>query len=152
MRLGFTAGASQTDYGYTGEYTANDLVYLRARHYSPTMGRFFTRDPFAGNVAYPASLNPYTYAYNNPTLYTDPRGDYVEPATFLLFYLPLLLALTAGGADLYYQLDRNNGNWECVDWGEVAMYAGGAAVAGLLVGVSVYAITASRTGSSILPR
>ncbi len=43
------SGASQTDYGYTGEYQANDLVYLRARHYAPSMGRFLSRDTWGGN-------------------------------------------------------------------------------------------------------
>ena len=33
-------GASQTGYGYTGEYASNEMVYLRARMYSPTRGRF----------------------------------------------------------------------------------------------------------------
>jgi len=28
-------GASQTDYGFTGEFTSNELVYLRARQYVP---------------------------------------------------------------------------------------------------------------------
>ena len=43
-----TSGASGTPYGYTGEYTTNDLVYLRARHYDPAMGRFLTRDTWGG--------------------------------------------------------------------------------------------------------
>ncbi len=44
-----TSGASETPYGYTGEYTTNDLVYLRARHYDPALRRFLTRDTWEGD-------------------------------------------------------------------------------------------------------
>ena len=133
----------QTSYGFTSEFTdPNGLIYLRARHYAPGLGRFITPDPFAGNVSYPASLNPYTYGYNNPVRYTDPSGECVDPVTFAIC-LTVLLAVTAGGADLYYQLQQNNGNWDCVDWGEVALWATGGAVAGLLVAVALPVILAS---------
>jgi RHS repeat-associated protein len=138
-----SAGSAQTSYGFTGEFTdASGLVNLRARYYSPQTGRFFTPDPFGGNVVYPASLNPYTYGYDNPVLYTDPSGECVDPLSFAIC-LSILLAATAGGADLYYQLHQNNGNLDCVDWGEVAMFAGGAGVAGLIVGLSVPVILVS---------
>lgn len=54
-----TQGSSQTAYGYSSEYTSNDLVYLRARHYTPELGRFFTPDPFPGYLDLPQSQNPY---------------------------------------------------------------------------------------------
>jgi RHS repeat-associated protein len=38
-----------TRFGFAGEYTdANGLVFLRARYYSPEMGRFFQRDTWGG--------------------------------------------------------------------------------------------------------
>src|SRR6266540_3392491 len=41
-----TTGSAVTRLGYTGELTgvADGTVYLRARHYSPTLGRFLQRD------------------------------------------------------------------------------------------------------------
>jgi RHS repeat-associated protein len=39
-----STGASSSGYGFTNEYQQDGLVYLRARHYAPGMGRFLTRD------------------------------------------------------------------------------------------------------------
>ncbi len=65
-------------YGYTavflGDY--NDLVYLRARHYAPGMGRFLTRDTWDGDDNNPISFNFWNYAYSNPTNLTDPTGNF----------------------------------------------------------------------------
>jgi RHS repeat-associated protein len=69
-----TAGPSQTDYGYTGEFTADDMVYLRARQYTPGMGRFLTRDTWGGDANSPLSLNRWNYGDGNPINRTDPTG------------------------------------------------------------------------------
>jgi RHS repeat-associated protein len=69
-----TAGPSQTDYGYTGEFTANDMVYLRARQYAPGMGRFLTRDTWSGDVDNPLSMNRWGYVEGNPVNLSDPSG------------------------------------------------------------------------------
>jgi RHS repeat-associated protein len=69
-----TAGAAQTGYGYTNEYTSQGLVNLRSRLYSPSTGRFLTKDTWHGNYNYPQSLNPWNYGYNNPVKYADPSG------------------------------------------------------------------------------
>lgn len=72
------SGQSDSSYGYAGERTdASGLQYLRARYYSPSQGRFFTKDPFPGIMTQPASLTPYTYALNNPVLYSDPSGKFI---------------------------------------------------------------------------
>jgi len=138
-------GASQTNYGFTGEFTdPNGLVYLRARHYSPNMGRFFTHDPFPGYIDLPQSQNPYSYVINNPVLYTDPSGNCFSGAIIdTILCATVGIALISGAGDLFYQLNKNNNNWECVDWGEVALWTGGGAVAGLLVGITVAAILVS---------
>ncbi|HEV7214109.1 MAG TPA: RHS repeat-associated core domain-containing protein, partial [Chloroflexota bacterium] len=47
---------------------------FRARSYAPALGRFMTRDPVAGNLADPLSLNRYSYVRNDPTRLTDPSG------------------------------------------------------------------------------
>ncbi len=61
-------------YGYTGrEYDSQvDLIYMRARYYDPSIGRFLSRDPL-GMAQGP---NLYTYAGNNPTSRTDPAGTW----------------------------------------------------------------------------
>ena len=65
---------------YCGEYydKESDTIYLRARYYSPTTGRFISRDSDPGTSADPLSLNLYTYCHNNPVLYTDPSGHSIK--------------------------------------------------------------------------
>jgi RHS repeat-associated protein len=50
------------------------LLYLRARYYQPETGRFITKDPWAGNVRRPGTLNRYVYVGNNPVNLADPGG------------------------------------------------------------------------------
>jgi RHS repeat-associated protein len=70
-------GTSQTSYGYTGEDLdrTTGMVYLRARYYSPNMGRFITRDNWTGNYQQPMSYNGWLYGYGNPINYTDLSGE-----------------------------------------------------------------------------
>ncbi|MCO5212155.1 MAG: RHS repeat-associated core domain-containing protein [Caldilinea sp.] len=72
----FVAGTGVSRLGYTGELqdVASGLVYLRARHYHPVMGRFLQRDTFDGFGQRPQSLNRYSYAVNNPIRFSDPSG------------------------------------------------------------------------------
>ncbi|MDD2870417.1 MAG: RHS repeat-associated core domain-containing protein [Candidatus Gracilibacteria bacterium] len=57
---------------YTGrEYDAElKLYYLRARYYSPDLGRFISRDPI--DVA--DDVNLYAYVGNNGVMFVDRRG------------------------------------------------------------------------------
>ena len=67
---------SATDYLYTGEqHDANaGFYYLRARYYSPGVGRFITRDTYQGSQHDPGSLHKYLYANANPLDNIDPSG------------------------------------------------------------------------------
>jgi RHS repeat-associated protein len=57
---------------YPGQYFDDEtgLHYNRFRYYSPSLGRYITRDP----VTYFAGLNFYTYVHNDPINATDPLG------------------------------------------------------------------------------
>jgi RHS repeat-associated protein len=72
----YTTGASQTEFGFTGEQydTYIKLIYLRSRHYSPADGRFTSRDTWSGDVKRPLSLNRWMYVEGNPVNFTDPSG------------------------------------------------------------------------------
>lgn len=62
-------------FGYTGEWTdPTGHVYLRARVYQPTTGRFLTRDPIQPNHLGTQGWNHYTYTSNNPVTLADPSG------------------------------------------------------------------------------
>lgn len=62
-------------FGFTGREldAETGLYYYRARYYDPTMGRFITKDPLQPVEG--GSINPYTYANNNPVNYVDPDGE-----------------------------------------------------------------------------
>ena len=52
----------------------SQLDYMHARYTSPILGRFLTVDPIGGFARQPSSLNRYSYVFNRPTTFTDPRG------------------------------------------------------------------------------
>jgi len=63
------SGVATTSLGFTGEQTdSNGFVFLRARYYNPSQGRFFQTDPSR------QEQNPYQYAAGNPVLFVDPLG------------------------------------------------------------------------------
>jgi RHS repeat-associated protein len=68
------APAVENDLGFTGrEYSpSTGLLYLRARYYSPRLGRFISEDPigFAGR-----DINTYRYAQNSPLNLFDLNGE-----------------------------------------------------------------------------
>lgn len=63
------------DRGFLGkvEDDASDLVALDHRYYDASLGRFINVDPLAV-LDRPQTLNPYSYAANNPISYADPTG------------------------------------------------------------------------------
>ena len=65
---------------YCGEYYDKETatVYLRARYYNPSTGRFISRDSVTGDINDPLSLNLYTYCHNNPLLNFDPSGNSIR--------------------------------------------------------------------------
>jgi RHS repeat-associated protein len=76
----FGATLNQTNtfansFQFAGEQRdGTNLDYLRARYYDPSLGRFISKDPFAGDLADPYSQHSYQYAHANPVRFTDPTG------------------------------------------------------------------------------
>jgi RHS repeat-associated protein len=62
--------------GFDGEpsIVGTGLLNLRARDYVPTSGRFLTTDAASPSIGDPQSIDPYTFAGNNPVNLTDPTG------------------------------------------------------------------------------
>ncbi len=76
-----SGGASNTEYGFAGEATSGDstqLLYLRARFYDPSTGRFQSRDTWGGDYNRPLSLNRWMYVEGNPINSIDPSGNKPE--------------------------------------------------------------------------
>jgi RHS repeat-associated protein len=58
--------------GHAGCYTDSEtgLVFMEARYYSPSLGRFLSRDP----IGFDGGINPYAYCYGDQGNYEDPEG------------------------------------------------------------------------------
>lgn len=76
-------GAPQAGPGYTGHVNDPDtgLVYMQARYYDPTIGRFLSPDPVSPEPGNSFNFGRYTYANGNPVRYTDPDGRCVDGLT-----------------------------------------------------------------------
>lgn len=72
----FTTPAVDVPYKFTGKEFdySTDFYYYESRYYDPWFGRFISPDSIVPNFRDPQYLNRYTYARNNPMLYTDPSG------------------------------------------------------------------------------
>jgi RHS repeat-associated protein len=80
------------------QYTSRDfdaetgLVYMRARYFDSTTGRFLSEDPLQFN----AGNNFYEYSYNNPVNFKDPTG--LQPAPNYVSPPPSFTVITGGAA------------------------------------------------------
>ena len=71
-----TQGTTTNAYRFGGERldVESGFYQLRARYYSPSLGRFISRDPLEGQPDMPISRNRYLYAYGDPVNHRDPTG------------------------------------------------------------------------------
>jgi len=75
IQTGITSPYNMT--GYTGQMydEKSSLVYMNARWYNPSVGRFVNEDTWKGTSSNPQTQNKYAYVLNNPVNYTDPSGN-----------------------------------------------------------------------------
>ncbi|RED54736.1 RHS repeat domain-containing protein [Cohnella lupini] len=91
---------------YAGEILDDEtgLYYLRARYYDPTMGRFINKDTYEGQIDNPLTLNQYTYVHNNPLIYSDPTGHFIDLVAdigFILYDLGTIVMNPANPTNWY---------------------------------------------------
>jgi RHS repeat-associated protein len=92
-------GETDQPFTFTGEQGDGEvgLVYLRARSYDPSTGRFLTEDALQGLLATTQDQNKYVYSGNNPVLHTDRTGlDYTYLKTRVAGFYGLGGALALG--------------------------------------------------------
>lgn len=93
-------GNSSNEFQFAGEQRDGiaGLDYLRARYYDPDLGRFISKDPFAGFLLDPFSQHDYQYAHANPVNLTDPTGYFsIGEAAAATAIVGILASLGAGG-------------------------------------------------------
>ncbi len=99
-------------FGYRGEYTDSEsgLIYLRARMYDTSTGRFINEDPIRDG------LNWYIYCGNNPVMFIDPSGE----SFTVLLVAGLVGAVVSAGIDLGAQAIQKGG-FDNIDWKTVVI-------------------------------
>ncbi len=67
-------------FGYTGYQSdrITETYYAQAREYRAELGRFAGEDVIKGNLNTTFSLNSYVYCWNNPMIYNDLNGMWVN--------------------------------------------------------------------------
>jgi RHS repeat-associated protein len=133
--------------GYTGHehLDAFALINMNGRLYDPVLGRMLSPDNFVQDATGTQSFNRYSYALNNPLIYTDPNGEFI----FSLFLGPVGVMLDAACwsalIDAGMQgIKMANGSQEKFNWSEL----GGAAAGGFISG-GMGLLAPSFAGSSL---
>ena len=112
---------------------------MRARYYSPSTGRFISRDSFAGSNNDPLSLNLYTYCHNNPVSGTDSTG----------YFLDTLLDIASLAYDIYsFAKDPTSSGALDVALDIVGLAAPGIPSAGLKAGAHLAGVAYRAAGAA----
>ena len=107
------AGANLTDHGFTGHKHNSyiKLVDMKARWYSPQLGRFISADSIIPDPLNPQSFNRYSYVLNSPLNYTDPTGHAVDCGDDCYLNDEAIAAYLMAGIPRDFVVDRLNAEW-----------------------------------------
>lgn len=114
--------------GYTGHEHLDmfGLINMNGRLYDPVTGRMLSTDNYVQDPYETQSFNRYTYARNNPLVYTDPDGE-------LPFVVFAVAAVIGGGSNLW-------SNWSKIkNFKQGIAYFASGAVGGAVSVVNPYA-------------
>jgi RHS repeat-associated protein len=66
--------------GFTGHEHMSEfnLINMNGRVYDPVLGQFIQPDNYVQFPEYAGSYNKYSYALNNPLMFTDPSGEFID--------------------------------------------------------------------------
>jgi RHS repeat-associated protein len=87
-----------TDRGFTGHEHLKwfGLINMNGRMYDPLLGRMLSPDNYVQAPDNSQNFNRYSYAFNNPLVYTDPDGE-------LAWFVPAIIGAVIGGGQAYFQ-------------------------------------------------
>jgi RHS repeat-associated protein len=123
-------------YTFTGQEDDDDLGLYNygARLYDPVLGKFISPDSVVQAPDDPQTLNRYSYARNNPIIYTDPSGNVfiIDDIIYALAAVIAYVIPSTAGVTAYCAAVN-------IVWGAISM-AGGAALG---------AATSAATGGDI---
>lgn len=73
-----STGTPLPDFRFQGSWfdTTTSLSWAAARWYAPSLGRFVSEDPLAGDIRAPLSRHRYVYGAGDPIGNWDPAGDF----------------------------------------------------------------------------
>ncbi len=128
--------------GYTGHEHLPQfaLINMNARLYDPVIGRMLSPDNFVADATSTQAYNRYSYANNNPLIYTDPDGN-----------LPILAAAVVGAIAGAYMggVIANGGQLNPVKW-DMNIKTLNYSVFGGLIGSASGALSYTIAGSGII--
>ncbi len=78
LERGFTGHEHMVEFG---------LINMNGRVYDPVLGQFIQPDNYVQFPEYAGSYNRYSYCLNNPLMFTDPSGEFIETAGAILFWV-----------------------------------------------------------------
>lgn len=117
VAIGFTEADADSSLLYNGERFELILgrYHLRARDFDQVIGRFPTKDPFAGDQYEPLTFHGYAFTHNDPINRMDPTGMFAEWSSGgigaggpeVRFGFPMSSIVSAFGSDLAKQLIPN---------------------------------------------
>lgn len=126
-----TQGSTNNPFKFVGRFGVitepDGTLFMRARFYEPTTGRFLSKDPIEGIQTNPQTLHSYIYAVNRPTFSSDPSGK-IAPAAAILI-TGGIGAIIGGGSYAIgdYWLGGQEWNWSVFSGRTVGGAAAGAA-------------------------
>ena len=103
--------------GYTGHEHLDKfgLINMNGRMYDASLCRFLSPDPYVQMPDYSQNFNRYSYALNNPLVYTDPSGEFFLGTIFTGFIDFFETVFIDGGIDPWNTPENRGEAWSDFD-------------------------------------
>jgi RHS repeat-associated protein len=95
--------------GFTGHEHLDlfKIINMNGRLYDPVIARFFSPDPFVQMPEFTQGYNRYSYCLNNPLMFTDPSGEFLQLAAMALVFVGDAISNLIYGVDQPFQTAIN---------------------------------------------